>query len=48
MNITLLVTLSTLVLAGAIGLGFVLGRRTAPRAGRPGGKVRSTDRDILL
>jgi len=49
MNITLIVTLSILAFAGALGLGFMLGRRTAqPRAGRPGGKVRATDRDIVL
>lgn len=49
MNIALIVTLSILALAGALGLGFRLGRRTArDRGGRPGGKIRASDRDIVL
>lgn len=49
MNIALVVILSIVALAGALGLGFLLGRRTAqPRGSRPGGKVPAGDRDIVL
>lgn len=43
-----ILALSILALAGAIGLGFRLGRRARRGRGRPGGKVRASDRDIVL
>lgn len=45
MNIALVSALCVVALA----FGFALGRRTsASRPGRPGGRVRGKDRDIVL
>jgi len=49
MSIAIIVALSLFALAAALGLGFLLGRHSAQtRSARPGGKIRATDRDIVL